>query len=151
MKAKKPKKINSYSEPESTVEIIKSGTYLNMYCPHCRKTLNRGEYAVFKVINPEGEEGEVKLSPYLNVYTRESTISLPEGQEVKDILCPNCGKSLICTEKRCDACGSRVAKVLVAALTQIVEFYICTRVGCHWHGLSEEDEDTIRLDDSLEW
>ena len=44
-----------------------------------------------------------------------------------------------------------MAKILIAALTKIVPIYLCTKVGCHWHGLSEENERIIQLDDCKDW
>jgi len=132
-------------------EVLKSGTYLNCYCPHCNKSFNHGEYVEFIIENQQGEKGNVKLSPYLNVFTRESSISLPEGENAKDLSCPNCRNSLIATDRTCDNCGKPVALILVAALTKIIPFYVCLQVGSHWHGLSKEDEETIHLDESEEW
>ena len=33
----------------------------------------------------------------------------------------------------------------------LVDFHICSKKGCTWHGLSREDMDDIRLEQSLEW
>lgn len=140
-----------YSAPESEKELIKCGTYLKCYCPKCLLSLNQGEHAVFDIVNSKGETGEVRLSPYLCIFSRRSTISLPEGQAIKDILCPYCEESLIVDKMDCESCGQRVAKIMVAALTKIVPLYVCTKIGCHWHGLSEEDERTIQLDDCSDW
>jgi hypothetical protein len=140
-----------YSAPESKTELIKCGTFLKCYCPHCNLSLTQGEDAVFDVVNNEGETGEVRLSPYLCIFNRRSTISLPEGQTVKDIICPYCQKSLLDPDDECAHCGTPVARILIAALTKIIPFHICTMVGCHWHGLSDEDENTIRLDDCNDW
>lgn len=144
-------KSESYSAPESKRELIECGTYLKCYCPHCNLTLNQGDSAVFDIKNSRGELGEVRLSPYLCIFSRRSSISLPEGQLVKDIICPYCQKSLIVPNMECANCKTPVAKILIAALTKIVPLHICTKVGCHWHGLSEEDEKTIQLDDCKDW
>ena len=102
------------------------------------------------IINNEGESGTLKLSPYLNVFSHESTIRLPEGTTVKDIRCPYCGESLI-TQEKCPVCGSDVANILVTSSTKLVDFKFCSKAGCKWHGISEEDEKSIILDDSDEW
>ena len=67
------------------------------------------------------------------------------------MICPHCKKSLIVSDEKCKICGSSVARILIAALTKIVPLYICMKVGCHYHGLSVEDEKIIQLDNSTEW
>jgi len=37
------------------------------------------------------------------------------------------------------------------ATRRLVDFYICSRKGCTWHGLSQEDMNDIRLEQSMEW
>ncbi len=130
-------------------EIIESGSFLQSYCPHCHKTLIEGEQLKLKIKNGEG--GYLLLSPYLNVFTSKSTIFLPEEKTVNDLLCFHCNKSLIEGEKKCEKCGSDTAKINVGARTKLLDFYICTKKGCKWHGLSEQDLFDIRLEDSLEW
>lgn len=144
-------KSESYTAPESERELISCGTFLKCYCPHCNLSLNQGESAVLDIINCEDELGEVRLSPYLCIFSRRSTISLPEGHTPKDIICPYCQESLLVPDKKCGVCGSPVSRILIAALTKIVPLHICTKIGCHWHGLSEEDERTIQLDDCNDW
>jgi ssDNA-binding Zn-finger/Zn-ribbon topoisomerase 1 len=130
-------------------EILESGTFLNSYCPHCKKSLLEDDMLKLKVHN--GEEGFLLLSPYLNVFTSKSTILLEEDKTLKDVKCWHCNKSLIPKDKQCDKCGSDVAKIAVGARTKLIDFYICTKKGCRWHGLSQDDYIDIRLQDSLEW
>jgi hypothetical protein len=33
----------------------------------------------------------------------------------------------------------------------MIDFFVCAKKGCTWHGLSKEDLDEIRLEDSMEW
>lgn len=131
-------------------EIIKKGTFLYAYCPHCKHALIKDNMVELAIINKEGEKGILRLSPYLNVFSHESTIRLPEGEPVKDILCPYCGESLI-TDEKCPVCGSKVADILVTSSTMLVDFKFCSKAGCKWHGISEEDEKSIILEDSDEW
>ena len=71
------KKVDEHSE------ILESGTFLQSYCPHCRKSLIENDLLKLKIIN--GEEGYLLLSPYLNSFTSKSTIYLPEDKPVTDI------------------------------------------------------------------
>ena len=65
-------KMNSepYTAPESEKELIKCGTFLQCYCPHCNLSLNQGEDAVLDIINCDGDSGEIRLSPYLCIFSR---------------------------------------------------------------------------------
>jgi ssDNA-binding Zn-finger/Zn-ribbon topoisomerase 1 len=130
-------------------EIIESGTFLQAYCPQCRKSLIENEMLRFVITN--GEEGELLLSPYLNVFTSKSTIFLPEDKTVKDLKCPHCTQSLVIHEKECGKCGSPAARIVISARTKFIDFYVCTKKGCRWHGLNEEDLYEIKLEDSDEW
>lgn len=130
-------------------EIIASGSFLQSYCPHCSKSLIVGDQLKLKI--KDEEIGYLMLSPYLNNFTSESTIELPEDKTVEDLLCFHCDTSLIKKEKKCENCGSPTARVNVGARTKLLDFYICTKKGCKWHGLNENDLFDIRLEDSLEW
>ncbi|MBN3035512.1 MAG: hypothetical protein JW861_07990 [Bacteroidales bacterium] len=130
-------------------EIIETGTFLQSYCPHCRKSLIEGEMLKLKITN--GTEGFLLLSPYLNVFTSRSTIFLPEDKVVSDVKCFHCDRSLVEPTTRCGRCGSPVARINISASTKLIDFYMCTKKGCRWHGLSEEDLQTIRLEESDEW
>ncbi len=132
-----------------TSEIIETGAFLQTYCPYCRKSLIEDEMLKLKIRN--GEEGVLMLSPYLNVFSSKSTVFLPEDKVVSDVKCWHCDKSLIVKDKTCGRCGSPVARIAVTARTKLIDFYLCTKKGCKWHGLSGEDLNEIRLEDSLEW
>jgi len=132
-------------------EIIASGTFLQSYCPYCKKSLIENDMIKLKVVRNDGESGEIMLSPYLNVFSSKSTIFLPEEQEVADIRCFHCDKSLIVPDGVCGKCGTKIAKILVSARTKMIDFYICAKKGCTWHGLSKNDLNEIRLEDSMEW
>lgn len=154
---KYPKDERSKENPESKIaiepteeqEIIESGTFLQSYCPHCRKSLIENEMLKLKIIN--GEEGFLLLSPYLNSFTSKSTIFLPEDKAVTDIKCHHCDTSLVVEDKSCGKCSSPISKIHVSASSKLIDFYICTKKGCKWHGLSEEDLYSIKLEESDEW
>jgi methionyl-tRNA synthetase len=138
-------------ETGESKEIIETGTFLNTYCPKCHKALIEKSLIKLKIINELDEEGLVFLSPYLNVFTSRSTVFLKEDKIVKDIICFHCGESLIEKKTKCAVCGSPAAKISVSAKTKYVDFYICSKKGCRWHGLNKDDLHDIELEDSLEW
>ena len=137
--------------PVPEKQVMKTGTYLYAYCPHCKLTLIEQNTLDFIVLSKRKKEGRLSLSPYLNVFTHRSTIEIPEGEEVRDILCPHCRHSLMEPARKCARCHSRTARVTVSAMSRLISFYICMRKGCTWHGLSEEDTKLIAFEDSMEW
>jgi hypothetical protein len=139
------------TEQEEHKEIIETGTFLHSYCPYCKKGLIVDDMLKLKIINLKNETGYIMLSPYLNVFSSKSTVYIPEEKNVLDIKCFHCDKSLLIKENRCEKCNSSIAKISVSARTKMIDFFICSRKGCTWHGLSRKDLDEIRLEDSLEW
>lgn len=131
--------------------VLKSGSYLNSFCPFCGESLMRDNMIHLEMSNSEGHEGWVDLSPYLNVFKRTSDTRLLEGQEVKDVRCWHCHQSLRVEGKKCEFGDSHVAGVLVGISSVRVPFYFCMREGCRWHKIDPDDEHKIILDDSDEW
>ena len=138
------------TEEEQHIEIMKTGTFLQAYCPHCKKSLIEQGSIKLKV-DREKDSGFLMLSPYLNIFTSKSTIRIPEEEFIGDIKCFHCGQSLILDDLTCEECGSMVARVVLSATRRLVDFHICSKKGCRWHGLSREDLNDIRLEESLEW
>ncbi|MBU1919808.1 hypothetical protein KKG66_03110 [bacterium] len=130
---------------------IKSGTFLNSFCPYCGAELTADNMLQLIVVNEDGTEGKLELSPYLNQFDQKTDIQLPGGKEVKDLKCPHCNKTLVVDDIQCGKCKSHVASFLIGSANAKVPFYICMKVGCHWHSLSRADSDSIILDDSDEW
>ena len=143
--------VKSAVETIDDKELIQSGTFLRTYCPHCEESLYADHGVEFKIVRNDNQEGILKLSPYLNVFTSESTFDIREGEAVKDIKCPHCSKSLLVKDEKCIECGEPIVGISVAALSKIIDFYFCSKKGCHWHGLSKSDIDDIILEDSSEW
>ncbi|HUU77319.1 MAG TPA: hypothetical protein VMX55_03175 [candidate division Zixibacteria bacterium] len=143
--------INNKAEKKEQKELIKSGTFLHIYCPHCENGLIEKNSVLFKVINQYDERGYLLLSPYLNVFANQSTVFIPEGAVAKDILCPFCDESLIAKNVVCEKCSAPAVEVIVAALRRMIEFFFCTKKGCHWHNLCDEDLQYVMLEDSIYW
>lgn len=131
--------------------VLKSGSFLRCYCPHCSLSLMKDEMVHLETINADGNAGWVELSPYLNAFERKSNLQLKEGEEVADLRCWHCHASLRAGERKCDRGDSHVACFLVGISTVRVPFYFCMRAGCHWHLIDPDDEHQIILDDSMEW
>lgn len=138
-------------EEKTHTETIASGSFLHTYCPHCKRSMIESDMLKLKIINDNNETGYIFLSPFLNVFSSKSTIFLQEDKVIHDIKCPHCDESLILKEKNCDLCNSPVAAISISARTRLIDFYICSKKGCRWHGLSEDDMNEIKLEDSLDW
>ncbi|MDZ4121523.1 MAG: hypothetical protein U1C33_03830, partial [Candidatus Cloacimonadaceae bacterium] len=130
------------------VKYLKFKTYLNTYCPHCNQGFNvknkEHDFMQFKAVF-DGQDLDLKLSSYLDVFESESSIEVPEAGVLEDLLCPNCKQSLIDTEIKCAECGSHVARITLSAYAKLLPFFVCLKHGCEWHGLTKADERTIKL------
>ncbi len=141
--SKKPK-----VEPLGDKELLESGSFLNSYCPHCKMSLNTENKIIFKIVRDDDSNGILYLSPYLNDFTHSTSIKLREKSNVKDVKCIYCDHSLVHHEKHCPKCESYLVQINVSAMRRLIDFYFCSRKGCRWHGLSDEDLNYIRLEDS---
>ncbi|HEY5536203.1 MAG TPA: NADPH-dependent glutamate synthase [Ignavibacteria bacterium] len=133
---------------EHDIKYLKFKTYLNTYCPHCRNTFNYErkdvKYLAFKG-KYKGQEIDLKLSPYLDVFDIESTIPIESGDVIDDLICPRCKKSLVVSEIKCGECGSQVSEMIITAFSKLIPYYFCMKNGCEWHGLTKADENKIKL------
>lgn len=133
---------------EHDVKYLKFKTYLNTYCPHCHHSFNveRKDHKQIEFLARfRGEEHDLRLSPYLDVFEVESSADIKHGEILDDLICPHCKKGLVVKEMTCGECGSPLAKVIISALSKLIPFYVCMKYGCEWHGLSKQDERRIKL------
>jgi predicted RNA-binding Zn-ribbon protein involved in translation (DUF1610 family) len=137
--------------PYNDRTVLKSGSYLRASCPHCEASLIQDDMIRLDTTSPDGDDGWVELSPYLNVFDRRSSMELPEGEQVQDMRCPHCGKSLVVPGATCARGDSHVACFMVGISSVRVPLWFCMRVGCPWHRIDPEDIHKIILDDSMEW
>jgi len=131
---------------------IKKDTFLNCWCPQCGKSLNDGEKAVFQIVNNRGEVGISRVSPYLNVLDRESTIQVDDDEELANVQCPHCKVSFIEPDRLCkeDKCKLMAFHVSVSNSAKL-KLIVCVRRTCRWYTMSEEDNERLILRDSHEW
>lgn len=133
---------------EEGVKYLKFRTKLNTYCPNCNMGLNvkekDGEWINLNAIYRK-KDITLHLSPYLDVFDKKISTPIKEGSKVSDLICPHCGDSLIVEDKKCEECGSDLGKVIISAYSKLIPFYICSKNGCEWHGLTPADEAKIKL------
>ena len=140
------------SQPLMERSKIKQDTYLNCWCPHCEVSFNRGDKAVFEIVNDQGQIGTSKVTPYLNVLDRESSMHVDDDEELADVRCPHCHESLIVPDQLCkeDACKLMAFHVSVSNSIKL-KLIVCIRRTCRWYMMSEEDNERLILRDSYEW
>ena len=133
---------------DQDVKYLKFKTYLNTYCPYCHQSFNvekkELKQLIFKAVF-KGQEIDIILSPYLDVFDVEISVPVQEGEVLDDLICPHCKKSLISQDTKCGECGSPIAHVIISALSRLIPFFICLKRGCEWHGLTKADERRIKL------
>jgi len=131
---------------------INKDTYLTCWCPHCGKTLNEENKAVFQITTNRGEVGISKMSPYLNVLDRETAMHVEDHEELVDVQCPHCKVSLIVPGEICiqDNCKMMTFNVSVSD-SQKLKLVLCVRRTCRWFKMSDEDNERLILRDSHEW
>jgi glutamate synthase (NADPH) small chain len=133
---------------DQDVKYLKFKTYLTTYCPYCHQSFNvekkELKQLVFKAVF-KGQEIDIILSPYLDVFDVETSVPVQEGEVLDDLICPHCKKSLVSQETKCGECGSPIAHVIISALSRLIPFFICLKRGCEWHGLTKADERRIKL------
>ena len=134
---------------ENETKGLLAGTELSTFCPHCHQALNVFDPATRQIwvrlsVSDDGQKGELLLSPRFDVFERQSSIELREGRSVGDLSCPHCGESLLEPKRACEECGSPSARLVIYAQSKLVDFSICTAVGCHWHGMSRADQARIK-------
>lgn len=131
---------------------INRNTYLDCWCPHCEKGLNEGDKAVFQIINNQGQVGISRVSPYLNVLDRESTIHVEDDEELADVQCPHCRESLIIQDRLCKLDDCKLMGFNISISTSIkLYLVVCIRRTCRWYEMSKEDNEQLILKDSHEW
>lgn len=122
-----------------------SGGELSTFCPHCHRGLNVFQPANQQVwvelrIDTGEARGALFLNSRLDDFSRHSDVAIPDGQAAKDLECPHCRASLLEKERVCDTCGAPIARLAISRLGRLIHFFICSRAGCHWHGISRADE-----------
>lgn len=140
------------SNPLMERKNIKHDTYLNCWCPQCEKGLNEEGKAVFRIVNNRGEEGTSRVSPYLNILDRESTIQVADDEELADVRCPHCDVSLIEPDQVCIQDRCKMVKFHISVSdSQKLAIILCVKRTCRWYSMSEEDNERLILRDSHEW
>lgn len=128
---------------------IAPGTELTVFCPHCHQGLNVYDPSNSKTwfrlrVTAGGAEGDLLLSPKMEDFSRQSILGLKDGTVVDALSCPACHASLIERDGHCGECGSPAARLMVSVQSRLIPFFICSKTGCRWHGITKADELRIK-------
>ena len=66
----------------------------------------------------------------------------------KTLRCPHCEASLLVPDLHCEECGATALKLRISAVQLDFDLYLCTKIGCHWHGVSDDDRRRLILEQS---
>ncbi len=113
---------------------------LASFCPRCHAGLDVFDAKTKRVwIRLEVQVGETScellINPRLDVFERVSSECLRDGVLADDVRCPHCRGSLVDADRRCDECDAPVYSLEVSVRTRVAPLSLCTRTGCHWHGM----------------
>jgi predicted RNA-binding Zn-ribbon protein involved in translation (DUF1610 family) len=128
--------------PQRHLQALRTGTFLHVYCPSCGANLNQRDW-IHLHMTVGGQSGWLKLSSRFNVFDKKMSLNVPATAELDDLSCPRCQESMINPDLRCERCGSKTARIRVAAVQVDVHLDICVRLGCTWHALSELDRTRV--------
>ena len=127
-------------------KVLSTGTFLHAFCPVCGSNMVQGDWIHFHAADDDGVEGELKLSPRFNVFDKQATMPMRAGDQMRDLRCPRCRVSLIDPVQACERCGAKTVKIKIAAVRLEIHLFICSRIGCRWHGITKEDRQRLILD-----
>ncbi len=120
------------------LQALRTGTFLHAYCPGCGANLNQRDW-IHLDMTVGGETGWLELSSRFNVFDKKMSLDIPPPTELDDLSCPRCHASMVNHDILCERCGSKTARLRVAAAQVDVHLDICVRLGCTWHALSERN------------
>ena len=140
------------SHPLMERSNIKRDTPISCWCPHCNAGLNEGDKAVLEIVSNQGVSEISRLSAYLNVLGKESSLQGDYDGDPSDVRCPHCKASLIEEGHACIQDGCKLAAIHVSVSeSKRLKLISCTRPTCRWYTMSEEDNERLILRDSHEW
>lgn len=136
-------------EGKNILQETMSGTELSTFCPNCHQGLNFFQPESRKVwvklgVNVNNSHGVLFLSPRLDDFDRKTELEIKDKEIVDDLSCPYCSNSIIEKEGECEVCNAPIARLDISVQSKLIPFYICSRSGCHWHGVSKSDAMRIK-------
>ena len=122
---------------------------LASFCPRCHAGLD-----VYDVRTKRGWIGltvrvgeavcELLVNPRLDTFEHVCSSCWSDGTLADDVLCPHCQASLLEAEHLCQVCDAPVFSLEVSVRTRVAPLSLCTRAGCHWHGVSNSAQAKIK-------
>ena len=122
---------------------------LASFCPRCHAGLDVYDVRTKRVwIGLTVRVGEticeLLVNPRLDAFEHVCADCWSDGTLADDVLCPHCQSSLLVAEHVCQECDAPVFSIEVSVRTRVAPLSLCTRAGCHWHGVSNAAQAKIK-------
>jgi glutamate synthase (NADPH/NADH) small chain len=122
---------------------------LASFCPRCHAGLDVYDAATKRIwIGLSVQVGdavcELLINPRLDAFERVCSSCWSDGVLADDVRCPHCGASLVEAGHTCGECKAPVFSLEVSVRTRVAPLSLCTRAGCHWHGVSKSAQAKIQ-------
>ena len=134
---------------ETDLLVLEQEGDLASFCPRCHAGLDVYDARTKRVwIGLSVRVGEtvceLLVNPRLDAFERVCSSCWSDGTLADDVLCPHCQTSLIEPEHACRECDAPVFSLEVSVRTRVAPLSLCTRAGCHWHGVSTAAQAKIK-------
>ncbi len=122
---------------------------LASFCPQCHAGLDVYDARTKRVwiglsVRVGDTVCELLINPRLDVFEHLCSKSWSDGTLADDVLCPHCQSSLLEAEHVCEDCEAPLFSIEVSVRTRVAPLSLCTRSGCHWHGVSKAAQAKIQ-------
>jgi glutamate synthase (NADPH/NADH) small chain len=122
---------------------------LASFCPRCHAGLDVYDVRTKRVwigltVRVGEAVCELLVNPRLDTFEHVCSSCWSDGTLADDVLCPHCQASLLEAEHLCQVCDAPVFSLEVSVRTRVAPLSLCTRAGCHWHGVSNSAQAKIK-------
>ncbi len=134
---------------ETDLLVLEQEGDLASFCPRCHAGLDVYDARTKRVwIGLTVRVGEtlceLLVNPRLDAFEHVCASCWSDGTLADDVLCPHCQSSLLVAEHVCQECDAPVFSLEVSVRTRVAPLSLCTRAGCHWHGVSTSAQAKIK-------
>ena len=134
---------------ETDLLVLEQEGDLASFCPRCHAGLDVYDVRTKRVwigltVRVGETVCELLVNPRLDAFEHVCASCWSDGTLADDVLCPHCQSSLLVAEHVCQECDAPVFSLEVSVRTRVAPLSLCTRAGCHWHGVSTSAQAKIK-------
>jgi len=134
---------------ETDLLVLEQEGDLASFCPRCHAGLDVYDARTKRVwigltVRVGETVCELLVNPRLDAFEHVCASCWSDGTLADDVLCPHCQSSLLVAEHVCQECDAPVFSLEVSVRTRVAPLSLCTRAGCHWHGVSTSAQAKIK-------